>query len=420
MALMGGEMSNALATHSQGVTALGPPGANNVGQLQVAGHLSTALDAYGTGVLGGAVMVRHANTPQSHPNVTNEASDAPITIPRFLTAPEVHMIPSKAELVFIHVPKAVGDNGARLANAFTPTAVEEMVDMRSMIGLNIWALNHFLWVKQMELWRTNVERAALLTPKQIWHGCDEPGMEWTHWTLDGACRLEELLEQTGSVLNDGYASFTPFKITAKTPRTPEALKALTVTRAGRAQLKDIWQGRAGRAGAGMHLILTRVDYFQGEGQIRWTTTSKMETAQDAGPANNVTFTEKIPTLAEFTTLATSPNPKLSPRARTMYANMKKPPAPFQLVAYADESGGEVPSRFLVYDDPWEGLHYDALPLKVGQILHPAYGANPAPSIEEPKPDQGFAPVVNGFEAMTRMMITNVLLYPSKDGYMAQC
>jgi hypothetical protein len=117
-------------------------------------------------------------------------------------------------------------------------------------------------------------------------------------------------------------------------------------------------------------------------------------------------------------MATDATLKISDRAREMYAAMTKVPIPYQLVAYTNAAGDDVPPSLLTYPDPWEVLHYDALPLTYGKILHAPYGAVGAPQITR-SDDPDFSPVANGFEAMQRMLITNVLLYPSKDGHMAQ-
>jgi hypothetical protein len=421
--VLGGDTAAALATHAYGVSALGAPGSGSLGLMQIAGHMPMAgMDALSSGALGGSAAEQYPQEYKSHPNVINEQSDGPIMANRFLTAPAAHMIPGQDDLVFIHKPKQegmtrhpdlVGAMYPRSAAYATGAVAQEMDDLRSLIGLNPWALNYFLAAEQVELWLTDPERAALLTPAQIWHGVND--LWWTGFTCDGVCRLEELANQTpGNISNDGYATFTPFKITEKTPRAPKALKLESIVRAGRTRMRDLWGGRGNRAGAALHLVLTARPGPDDE-TLTFVTTAKSETMQAVPTA--VTSTVTVPTVEEFQRRAKDPSLKLTKRAREMLEEMKQAPRLFQLYAYSHDNGGDVPLSFRVYEDPWKMPHYDGLPLRVGKILHPAYATPTEPGIRDPS-DPGFAPIANGFDAMRKMLITSVVLDACKDGHMA--
>jgi hypothetical protein len=422
-AIIGGSLASALATHSYGVSALGAPGSGSLGATAIAAHMPTpVIDSFSTGELsGGSGGYQNENEFKSHPNVINENSDAPIMAHRFLSAPAAHMLPGQDDLVFIHKPKREGHavhpslQGAahpRMQAYATGIAAQEAHDLRTLTGLNIWSVNYIWAMEQLHLWKTNPERAAELTPSQIWDGVED--LFWTGWTCDGGCRLESLEGgQTGNIHNDGYATFTPFKITEKTPRSPLPVKGQSIVRAGKCRLRDLWGARAGRAGASLHLIAT-AQPFVGSDSVTYVTTAKSETMH-ATPTS-VMQVVKLPTLAEFHAYANT-TPKLTPRAKEMLLSMKQLPPIFQLFPLSIDNGDDVPLDFRVYEDAWEMPHYDGRPLRVGKILHPAYAAATEPGLERPT-DPGFAPAINGFDAMTRKLITNVVLDACKDGHMA--
>jgi hypothetical protein len=429
-ALIGGELSAALSTHSLGVTALGPPGSGSVGNLQLAGHMPSALSAYSTGALGGGVAQQHPNAPKSHPNVTNENSDAPIMIFRVLTAAATHMIPGQDDLVFIHKPRkgeGISDGVRSLASALDPRSAvyatgrvnEDIRDLRALVALNIWALNAELAREQIRLWLTDPELASEMTPEKIWHGDDR--CFWTGFTCDGVVRLEELSNgQVGEIGNDGYAVFTQWKKTAKTPQKSYPQKNAAIVRAGKNRMRDIWQSRGTRAGASLHLLLTdapatSTSTSSTTGRVlRFVTSAKAET----GEFTNIVDEVSIPSLDDFHDAADK-LPAKKVRGKEMLKSMTQAPPIFQLVPYANETGGgDVPYRFRKYVDAWGQPHDDALALDVGKILHPAFATEPQPAVVSPTDDEGFAAATNGYDAMRRMFITSVVLYPEKDGHMS--
>jgi hypothetical protein len=439
-ALLGGELAGAMATHSLGKAALGPPGSGGIGPVQTAGHLVSSLSAYSTGARGGQVSQQHPNQEKSHPNVTHQGSDGPVMAYRVLTGPATHMIPDQDDILFLHKPRkgeAMSPGLSALNDALNPRtaayatghALSDTNDLRALVGLNIWALNQLAADEQIRLWLTNPALASTIGPRDIWHG--HPDLPWTGFTCDGCVRLGELLgsaqvlppllsivsghfryAQGASIFNDGYAVFTPYKKTAKTPQASSPQKAAAVVRAGMVRTRDIWKSRGTKAGASLHLIFTATPLRDKQEQLKYVTSAKSETAEFA----NVTNVVKIPTLADFHDAAKKFAGKDNRQAE-MLRNMKKVPPIYQLIPWVNENGGgDVPLKFLTYTDAWEMQRFDGLPMFVGKILHPAFASCPQPPIESPD-DEDFVAATNGFDAMSRQLITNVVFQPEKDGHM---
>lgn len=438
--VFGGQLGAATRGYSRASTAL-VPGQSAV-RAMASGfrqHVSDINAAYVAGP-GASLLEGHTIAPSenvtyapnaapSYPAVNAELTDTPIAMFRIVTALRASDIPGEGQLLFLKRPAIaasvmeIGDAAmtsiAKSKAGALPLrtlALNRAVDMNVMIGLHIASLNRLLTEQLLELLYTDpVTYFQKVTPHAIMEG--HPDIECSGWFCDGGVRLEEMA--TGAPadkLTDGADArgnvFTGMR-TGSLNGMPQ--KNLTVVRAGRVALQNIWDNRGVVAGAVCCLVAARYSPTTAPHaeDAHFVCTSKAGTFANAPPG--VVAKVHLPSAKEIQAQASRFG--ATTLEYQLLQNVKHGFSPIQLFPVMVPTGGAPDASMRMSRDELGREFHDAMFMRLGRVLFPSYQNQPGPALEN-RDSLGFEPVWDGSRAMRLPLITDVLLDPYKEGAFA--
>ncbi len=432
--VLGGDLPQASGVLKRTHTEL-TPGVDSSKMRALAGGERAAItnrnNQVGTGpasILAGHVVPRAQAGPYRPAPPTSLAShteqvDGPIPMLRTISSPNAYELPGDRQLVFIKKPVqasqrmlaglvrqrplTVAAPQARGAPGLPMhSAAYEHTDGNTLVGKHLQSLNCFLLKCQLELFKKDPARYATLTASEVWHGCELP---WTGWTLDGVCRLEEITNGKSSKESDGYGATRGLGRYSKGVGPNAVQKTMSVVRAGRVSMLDYFQSRGITRGALLYLVLTKTKwpstgYGNDSNNITFVSSTKSGTL-DARP-QNVSETVSAGSFVEQKAL---PSPYFGDK-------LKRPFMGFMLHCVAVPDGGSPDSSFYHFIDEWGHHRHNALVMRFGRVLFEPFRFTPQGTIlTADHTASGFAPAIDGTDAMVRMPFPDVLLDPCKDG-----
>jgi hypothetical protein len=355
-----------------------------------------------------------------------ENTDAPIPIVRFLAAPNMYELPGDRQCVFIKKPTTPSQRlrpgvagprpGAGVANPNANSIqarAHEWADGNTMQAKHVYALNQFLVEEQYKLLLTNPKRYSSLSASEIWHGCAD--LPWTGWFHDGVCRLEEITGGKSSKFDDGYGSVRTLGRLGKGVGPNGVQKTMSVVRAGRVSMQNVFQSRGITRNATLYWVLTKRKWGYKDthtpASLHFVHTTKADVLTTQFNSVNRNFQPK--TLAELKL-----HPHTDPEQQQYLQALEEPFMGYMLYPLAVPDSGSPDSSFYMCEkDEWGRKHRPALVMRFGRVLFEPFRFQPQETIHTA--DMGsFKPATDGRHAMMEMPFPDILLDACKDGLFA--